>query len=57
MWTSSLREDESMAVISASMNINGKLLETASLFFDTFKKVDGKWMLVRSYVEAGGKAV
>ncbi|TYR73953.1 nuclear transport factor 2 family protein [Rossellomorea vietnamensis] len=57
MWTSSLREDEVMAVISASMNINGKPLETANLFFDTFKQVDGKWMLVRSYVEAGVKAV
>jgi hypothetical protein len=48
-----LRDDETMAVISASMIIDGQLLETANLFFDTFKEKDGEWKLVRSYVEAG----
>ncbi|MGF2616495.1 nuclear transport factor 2 family protein [Rossellomorea aquimaris] len=56
LWTTSLRDDEAMAIISASMIIDGKPLETANLFFDTFKKIDGKWLLIRSYVEAGVKA-
>ncbi|MGD6967530.1 hypothetical protein ACQCVP_13955 [Rossellomorea vietnamensis] len=41
----------------ASMVIDGKPLETANLVYNTFKMVDVKRMLVRSYVEAGVKAV
>jgi hypothetical protein len=48
-----LRENEVLAVISASMIIDGKPLETANIFFDTFKHENGEWKLVRSYVEAG----
>ena len=49
-----LREDELMAIISATLVIQGKSLETANLFFDTFKQFyNGDWKLVRSYIEAG----
>lgn len=49
-----LREDESMAIISATMVIQGKSLDTANLFFQTFKKNNmNDWKLVRSYIEAG----
>jgi hypothetical protein len=52
--TMPLREDEVMAVIFATMVIEGKSLDTGNLFFDTFKKegTDG-WKLKRSYIEAG----
>ncbi|WP_407272894.1 hypothetical protein [Radiobacillus sp. PE A8.2] len=42
-----------MAVIWASLNIDGKPVETANLFFQTFRKTDGDWRLIRSYIEAG----
>lgn len=49
-----LRETETMAIISATMVIQGKSLETANLFFQTFKKNSiNEWKLVRSYIEAG----
>ena len=49
-----LREDETMAILSATMVIQGESLETANLFFQTFKKYNqGDWKLVRSYIEAG----
>ncbi|WP_077622865.1 hypothetical protein [Sediminibacillus massiliensis] len=49
-----LRDKEIMAVISATLIIDSNQIETANLFFQTFKKVDGKgWKLVRSYIEAG----
>ena len=49
-----LREDETMAILSATMIIQGKALGTANLFFQTFKKdSNNDWKLVRSYIEAG----
>ena len=49
-----LREDETMAILSATMIIQGKTLGTANLFFQTFKKnSNNDWKLVRSYIEAG----
>ncbi|MDZ5471309.1 flavoprotein [Bacillus sp. 31A1R] len=49
-----LREDEVMAVLEATLVIDGKSLHTANLFFQTFKKRDdNNWKLVRSYIEAG----
>ncbi|KQL54178.1 flavoprotein [Heyndrickxia shackletonii] len=49
-----LRVDETLVILSATMVINGKSLETANLFFQTFKKNNiGDWKLVRSYIEAG----
>ncbi|MGG1629705.1 DUF4440 domain-containing protein [Rossellomorea sp. NRS-1567] len=49
-----LKEDEVMAILSATIVMNGKALETCHLFFDTFKKVEGDdWKLMRSYIEAG----
>ena len=50
----SLRVDERLVVVSATMLINGKPLETANLFFQTFKRnCDDDWKLIRSYIEAG----
>ncbi|WP_044338628.1 DUF4440 domain-containing protein [Rossellomorea aquimaris] len=49
-----LKEDEVMAILSATIVMNGKALETCHLFFDTFKKMeDDNWKMVRSYIEAG----
>jgi len=49
-----LREHETMAIISATLAIDGKTLDTANLFFQTFKKYNNNdWILVRSYIEAG----
>ena len=49
-----LREDETMAILSATLIIQGKTLGTANLFFQTFKKNNNNdWRLVRSYIEAG----
>lgn len=49
-----LRDDETMAILSATLVIEGKSLETVNLFFETFKRnEDNNWKLVRSYIEAG----
>ncbi|MFB4169373.1 flavoprotein [Virgibacillus sp. JSM 102003] len=49
-----LRDDETMAIMSATLVIEGKSLETVNLFFETFKRdEDNNWKLVRSYIEAG----
>jgi hypothetical protein len=48
-----LRENEILAIISATIIIQGKTMETANLFFDTFQKCNNDWKLVRSYIEAG----
>ncbi|MDI2589092.1 flavoprotein [Psychrobacillus sp. NEAU-3TGS] len=49
-----LREGETMVIISATLVNQGKSLETANLFFQTFQKNSkNEWKLVRSYIEAG----
>ncbi|MGF3104454.1 flavoprotein [Rossellomorea sp. DUT-2] len=49
-----LKDDEVMAILSATIVLNGKAMETCHLFFDTFKQVEGDdWKLVRSYIETG----
>ena len=49
-----LREDEVMAILSATLVIGGKKLENVSLFFQTFKKQENDdWKLIRSYIETG----
>ena len=49
-----LREDEVMAILSATLVIGGKKLENVSLFFQTFKKLENDdWKLIRSYIETG----
>ncbi len=54
LYTLPLREDEVMAVLSATIIIKGNSMATANVFFNTFKKVKGSgWKLVRSYIEAG----
>ena len=49
-----LRDDEYMVILSAGLRIKGEMLDTANLFFDTFKREDGgNWKMIRSYTEAG----
>ncbi|MBW3112586.1 MULTISPECIES: nuclear transport factor 2 family protein [Bacillaceae] len=50
-----MKDHEFMAVLYATIKINGKPMETGNLFFDTFKKVEDGWKLVRSYIETGVK--
>lgn len=49
-----LRADEIMVIISATMLIDNKSLDTANIFFQTFKNDRSNgWKLIRSYIEAG----
>jgi len=49
-----LRADETMVILSATMTINGKMLETANLFFETLRRNShDEWKVVRSYIETG----
>ncbi|MBU8915960.1 flavoprotein [Neobacillus sp. 114] len=49
-----LRADEMLVIISATILMQGEGLNTANLFFQTFKKDSSKdWKLIRSYIEAG----
>ena len=48
-----LREDETMVILSATLVIKEKHIETTNLFIQTFKKSEESWKLVRSYIEAG----
>ncbi|CAI9395142.1 flavoprotein [Niallia sp. Sow4_A1] len=49
-----LNADETMVIISATMIIQGKSLDTANLFFQTFKNNRSYgWKLIRSYIESG----
>jgi hypothetical protein len=52
--TITLRADETLVIISATMILHGRSLNAAHLFFQTFRKdtYDG-WKLIRSYIEAG----
>ncbi|WP_299741820.1 flavoprotein [uncultured Rossellomorea sp.] len=47
-----MKEDEVMAILSATIVLNGEAMETCHLFFDTFKK-GNNWKIVRSYIETG----
>ncbi|OIU71476.1 flavoprotein [Rossellomorea aquimaris] len=54
LFTLPLKEDEVMAVLAATIIIKGKTMETANVFFNTFKNIEGSgWKLVRSYIESG----
>ncbi len=48
-------ENEAIAIISATLEIEGKPLDTANLFFNAFKRntMQDEWKMVRSYIEAG----
>ncbi|MBU8919155.1 hypothetical protein BGM25_24235 [Bacillus sp. FJAT-29953] len=49
-----LRVDETLVIISATIVMQGKSLNTKNIFFQTFKKVSSaRWELIRSYIEAG----
>jgi hypothetical protein len=49
-----LRADETLVIISATLILQGKSIESAHLLFQTFKKEKfDSWKLIRSYIEAG----
>ncbi|MEI2665729.1 flavoprotein [Rossellomorea sp. LJF3] len=48
-----MKEDETMVILFATIVLDGKPMETGSMFFDTFKKREEGWKLVRSYIETG----
>ncbi|RDY72519.1 flavoprotein, partial [Halobacillus trueperi] len=48
-----LNENTQLAAFWVSIRLNGEILGTSNLFFDTFEKRDGEWQLVRCYIEAG----
>jgi SnoaL-like domain len=48
-----MKEDERMAILTATIVLDGKTMETGNMFFDTFKKREEGWKLVRSYIETG----
>lgn len=48
-----IREDETMVILSATLVIQDKSVDTTNLFIQTFKKGENDWILVRSYIEAG----
>lgn len=48
-----LNENEMMAIIRATMTLEGKLIDTSNLFFQTFTWKSGEWKLIRTYEETG----
>lgn len=49
-----LRTDEIMVIISTTMILQGKSIDSGHLFFQTFRKESFEdWKLKRSYIEAG----
>ncbi|MFZ3577788.1 flavoprotein [Virgibacillus sp. DJP39] len=49
-----VKENEMLAILSATLTVEGEQMKTANLFFDTFKNTSGmEWKLVRSYIETG----
>ncbi len=50
-----INEHEKMAIIRAAPVIEGKLVPSSNLFFNTFMQDEdsGEWKLVRSYIETG----
>lgn len=49
-----LGQDEMMAILAATLVIDGKKLDNVSLFFKTFRKQENDdWKLIRSYIETG----
>ena len=48
-----LNEKEVMAIIRATMTLEGILIDTSNLFFQTFKRKDSEWKLIRTYEETG----
>lgn len=48
-----LNGKENMAIIRATMTLEGKLIDTSNLFFQTFTWKSGEWKLIRTYEETG----
>jgi SnoaL-like domain len=48
-----MKEDETMVILYATIVLDGKPMETGNMFFNTFKKRKEGWKLVRGYIETG----
>ncbi|WP_139193204.1 nuclear transport factor 2 family protein [Terribacillus saccharophilus] len=48
-----LNEKEILAIVRATMTLDGKLIKTSNLFFQTFSYKNGEWKLIRTYEETG----
>ncbi|WP_175074942.1 hypothetical protein [Terribacillus sp. AE2B 122] len=48
-----LNSKEVMAIVRATMTLEGKLINTSNLFFQTFRRKNGEWKLIRTYEETG----
>lgn len=48
-----MKEDETMVILYATIVLDEKPMETGNMFFNTFKKQEEGWKLVRSYIETG----
>lgn len=48
-----LKEDEMMAILFATIVLDEGPMDTGNMFFNTFKKREERWKLVRSYIETG----
>ncbi|MGI8316347.1 hypothetical protein [Halobacillus mangrovi] len=48
-----LKENEWLASFWVSIELEGELLGSSNLFFNTYKKEKDTWQLVRTYIEAG----
>ncbi|ARI79000.1 hypothetical protein [Halobacillus mangrovi] len=48
-----LKENEWLASFWVSIELEGELLDSSNLFFNTYKQEKGTWQLVRTYIEAG----
>lgn len=48
-----VKEDEMMAILFATLTVDGEAMKTANLFFDTFKQTKDGWEMIRSYIETG----
>lgn len=48
-----LGKGDYLGILTASIMIDGKRLQNANVFFETFTYQDEKWKRVRSYIETG----
>lgn len=48
-----LKENEWLASFWVSIELEGELLGSSNLFFNTYKKENDTWQLIRTYIEAG----
>ncbi|WP_226585537.1 hypothetical protein [Halobacillus litoralis] len=48
-----LCDDEWLAAFWVSIYLEGKLLESSNLFFNSYRYENDHWKLIRTYIEAG----